>query len=80
MPERASRRSGTRMGASVDCNHQHTDPRNLHTKGMIGGGWRVEGVGGGDHCTLTIYPEPPGGVPTTIVVDRNGHVAEVSRP
>lgn len=65
--------SGTIMGSSPECEHCQ---RLVHAKGMIGGGWRVDGVGG-HVLTLTIKTHPPECASTTIIVDRAGRVVEV---
>ena len=66
---------GTRMGDSADCEQCK---RQVHTKGMIGGGWRVDGVGGSVlMLEIQTAPMQVDNRRVRIVVTRKGEVMEV---
>lgn len=74
-------RAYTLLGQCPNCPHCE---RQVHSKGMIGGGWRVDGKGGPE-LILDVQARP-GVKPdnaidnprTRIVIDREGRVVEVT--
>lgn len=47
--------------------------------GMVGGGWRVDGLGGPTTLELTVQHEPPDGPVSRLVFDRWGRLTSMQR-
>lgn len=67
---------GTHMGRSENC--PKCDAQ-IHTKGMGGGAWRLEAVGGPEFITIEVQTHPGmiGNRITQIKLDRFGKLIEV---
>ena len=77
-------RAYTIMGHSAFCENDECQ-RQVHTKGMIGGGWRVDGKGGPE-LILDIQTHPGRGLDNSIdnpkiriVIDREARIVEVTQ-